>query len=220
MIINTQLIKHVCFDLDGTLIDSYNTIYKTTLKTLEHLNIDGKFDEREFYKRIGHHFLDIFKELNISVTDIEHYINVYKSFYFNYIDESVLYPGVTELLDFLTSNNFKVSLLTTKGQDQAEKIISHFNLDKYFSCIMGRRIGMEIKPSPIPLIFICKEIMVSPSETLMVGDSELDIRCAKAAAAASCAVTFGYRSLETLQDEQPDFIMSDLKSIISIFDTN
>lgn len=209
-------IRHICFDLDGTLVNSYTTIYKTTLKTLEHLNILDPLEEREFYKRIGHHFLNIFQDLKIDVPDVEHFINIYKNFYFDFIDDSTLYNGVENVLRELNINEIKISLLTTKGQDQAERIIEHFNLQKYFSFIMGRRIGMPIKPSGEPLEIICREVNVSPADTLMIGDSELDIRCGKNAAAETCGVTYGYRSIDELKKENPDYLISDPEEILSI----
>ena len=50
----------------------------------------------------------------------------------------------------------------------------------------------------------------------MVGDSEMDIRCGKNAGAKTCAVTFGYRSVEQIRAEDPDFIINDLAEIKSI----
>lgn len=213
MILNN--IKHICFDLDGTLMNSYNTIYLATLNTLEVLKIPGLIEEPEFYKRIGHHFFDIFKELNIDIPDIEHFINIYKSNYFNFIDESTIYPGVTELLEEFKTKDYKISLLTTKAQDQADKILKHFQLDKYFSYIMGRRIGFPVKPSPEPLLMICKEVNVSPAETLMIGDTELDINCGKDAGAKTCAVSFGYRTREILESAFPDFIIDSYSTLLT-----
>jgi len=209
-------IKHICFDLDGTLVDSYTTIYKTTLKTLEHFNIPDQLEAQEFYKRIGHHFLNIFQDLKIDVPDIEHFINIYKNFYFDFIDDSKLYSGVENVLKQLNENEIKISLLTTKGQSQAENIIEHFNLHKYFSYIMGRRIGMPIKPSGEPLEIICKEINVLPAYTLMIGDSELDIQCGKNASAKTCGVIYGYRAIEELKKENPDFLISELNEILQL----
>jgi phosphoglycolate phosphatase len=211
-------IKHICFDLDGTLIDSYQTIYKTTLRTLRHLKIDKPFLEIEFHKRIGHHFLHIFSELNIPVTDIEEFIDIYKGYYFNYIDDSVIYPGVEEILKKLKKDRIKISLLTTKGQDQADKIIDHFNLRKYFSFVMGRRKELAIKPSAEPLHFICNELRVEETDTIMVGDSELDIICGKDAGAFSSAVTYGYRSRELLESVKPDYIIDNIKDLLKIID--
>jgi phosphoglycolate phosphatase len=208
--------KHICFDLDGTLIDSYETIFKTTAKTLQHLKIDEPLLESEFHKRIGHHFIHIFSELNIPVTDIEEFIDIYKGYYFDFIDESVIYPGVTEVLNQLNNEGIKISLLTTKGQDQADKIIDHFNLRKYFSFVMGRRNGIAIKPSPESLHFICNELQVEESETIMVGDAELDINCGNNAGAFSCAVTYGYRSKDLLEAENPDFTIEEIGELLRI----
>jgi HAD superfamily hydrolase (TIGR01549 family) len=57
---------------------------------------------------------------------------------------------------------------------------------------MGRRDGLAHKPSPEPLIYICNELDIKISETLMVGDTELDIQCGKSAGsklAEFCLVT-------------------------------
>ena len=206
--------KHICFDLDGTLVDSYLNIYNTTRKALNVLNIKDPLQEVEFRKRIGHHFLDIFKDLNIPVTDMEEFINIYKGFYFDFIDSSTLYNGVEETLDKINSMGIKISLLTTKGQDQADKIIDHFNLRKYFSFVMGRRTGIPIKPSPEPLFYICKDLKIDASNTLMVGDSELDIQCGKNASAKTCAVLYGYRSGKFLQKEKPDYFISRIDELL------
>lgn len=212
-------IRHVCFDLDGTLIDSYQTIFKSTVKTLKHLGINKPLLEIEFHKRIGHHFLHIFNDLNIPVTDIEEFIDIYKGFYFDYIDDSFIYPGVVTVLNKLKTNSIRVSLLTTKGQDQADKIIDHFNLRMYFSLVMGRRKDMPIKPSPEPLHFICNELQVEETETLIVGDSELDINCGKNAGILTCAVTYGYRSEEMLSSVYPDLIIDDISSLLKKIET-
>lgn len=209
-------IKHVCFDLDGTLIDSYQTIYKTTVRTLEHLKIEEPLLEIEFHKRIGHHFLHIFSDLNIPVTDIEEFIDIYKGYYFDYINDSVIYPGVEDTLKELKKKRVKISLLTTKGQDQADKIIDHFNLRKYFSLVMGRRKDLAIKPSPEPLYFICNELQVEEANTIMVGDSELDINCGNNAGAISCAVSYGYRSGDYLAAAKPAYIVDEIKDLLKI----
>jgi phosphoglycolate phosphatase len=206
-------IKHICFDLDGTLIDSSSTIYKATIKALRVLNINAVIKEKEFNRMIGAHFINIFNDLNVAVKDVNQFIAIYKGFYFDFIDESEFYPGVVDILQYLKEKNFYISLLTTKNQDQAEKIIKHFNLDSYFSFVMGRRNGIGYKPSPEPLLFICKEMNVKSEETMMIGDTELDIICGKSANASTCAVTYGYRTKDILQQQKPDYIISDLPEL-------
>jgi phosphoglycolate phosphatase/pyrophosphatase PpaX len=204
-------IDHICFDLDGTLVKSDRTIYKSTLKALEHLNINGSIDEKKFNEMIGMHFVDIFEVMKIDVPDFEEFIGIYKSHYFDFINESVLYPNIEETLSFIREEkDIKISLLTTKGQDQAEKIINYFYLDKFFDFIMGRREGIAHKPSAEPLLMICDELNVKSANTIIVGDTEIDIQCGKNAGAITCAVSYGFRSEETLINHKPDFIYNSI----------
>jgi phosphoglycolate phosphatase-like HAD superfamily hydrolase len=210
------MIECIVFDLDGTLVKSHETIYKTTIKTLEKLNLQSTIDERKFYSLLGHHFANIFNECNIEVPDVEHFINVYKGIYFDFINDSHLYDNVFALFEELKIRNIKTGLLTTKGQDQAEKIANHFGFDKYLETIEGRKNGIAIKPAPDQLLKICEELNVDPRNSLMVGDTELDIQCGKSAKAKTCAVSFGYRTIEALENQNPDYLINDLGEILKI----
>ena len=198
-----QSIQLFVFDLDGTLTESSETIYQTTIKTFEHFGQSVYFPKEELDKRIGEHFQTIFDAMHIHVDDIEAYINVYKTIYFDFIGTTKLYPGVEETISTLKKNGKKIALLTTKAQDQAERILHYFKLEKYFDEIMGRRNGFGHKPSPEPLLFICNSLSVLPEKTIMIGDSELDVQCGKNAGTKTCAVTYGYRSKQFLINRIP-----------------
>jgi HAD superfamily hydrolase (TIGR01549 family) len=211
-------INHLCFDLDGTLVDSSETIFKSTIATLEQLGISYNFSKNDLDKRIGQHFVDIFNEFNLKVTDFEYFIKIYKSLYFDYIDDSILYPGVFETIKHIKKNDFKISLLTTKAQDQADLIIDHFSLRPYFDFVMGRVNEIPHKPAPEPLLMICEKLKVLPGETIMIGDTELDIQCGKNAGTKTCGVSYGYRTIKQLEENNPDFIIDsiiELKEMIS-----
>jgi HAD superfamily hydrolase (TIGR01549 family) len=214
--LNEKIITHVCFDLDGTLVDSRDTILESTKTALDKLQIRHNIPEDVFTNMIGMHFVDIFEELKIDVKDFEQFISIYKALYFDFIDLSVLYPGVVEILNYLNRKQIKVSLLTTKVQDQAEKIIHYFNLGSSFDYLKGRRDGLAHKPSPEPLLYICRKLNVEPAESVMVGDTELDIQCGKSAGSKTCGVLFGYRTKEQLEKEKPDFLISGLSELIKI----
>ena len=159
---------------------------------------------------IGMHFVDIFNEFNINVPDFKKFISVYKSLYFDFIDDSIPFPGAAEVLNHLNEKGIKISLLTTKAQDQADKIIDHFGFRENLSYVMGRRKGVAHKPAAEPLLIICDELGIKPAETLMVGDTELDINCGKNAGALSCGVTYGYRTIENLKEYNPDYLINDI----------
>lgn len=207
---------HLCFDLDGTLVDSSQTIFRATVYTLDKLGINSDIDEKKFEAMIGKHFVDIFSELGVNVPDFELFIGIYKKNYFEQMIYSTLYPEVEETLEKIKESGNTVSLLTTKVQDQADRIIDYFNLRKYFDLVMGRRDGMKYKPSPDPLLFICNELKVGLNNTLMVGDTELDIQCGKTAGAKTCAVLYGYRTEEMLKIHKPDYLINSISGILSL----
>jgi HAD superfamily hydrolase (TIGR01549 family) len=215
-LINKSLIKHCCFDLDGTLVDSNKTIYNATAYSLHKLGIDFNVAEDLFALKIGKHFVDIFDAFNIEVPDFERFISIYKVNYFEQMEYSKVYEGVGKTLSDLKSLDIQVSLLTTKIQNQADRIIEHFNLRKYFDLVMGRRDGIAHKPSPEPLLRICDDLNVNAINTLMVGDTELDIQCGKNAGSYTCGVLYGYRTKELLDLENPDFIVEGIEDILEI----
>jgi len=209
-------ITTVVLDLDGTLVQSHKNIYEATIHSFEKLNINYNLPEEEFYKKIGHHFEDIFSDFGIIVNDFEKFIKVYKSVYFDYIDSSSLYPGVEKVLYKLRARKFYISLLTTKAQDQADRIIEHFDLSSYFDYIMGRRPGIPHKPAPDMLLKICADLNSSPHHAIMVGDTELDILCGKNAGSITCGATYGYRSKEEIENLNPDFVINNFEEILKI----
>ncbi len=206
----------VVFDLDGTLVKSDETIFKAMELALRGIGIKGYLDRRIFTNSIGLHFKDIFNAMNLQVKRFDEFINLYKEHYFDFIDHSSLYPLVKETLKELCRNEIKIALLTTKLQEQADLIIDHFNLRSYFNEVAGRRKGIAHKPDAEPLLLICELLRVDPSKTLMVGDTEMDIRCAKNAGAYSCGVSFGYRETDRLKTEEPDFIIDKLDELTKI----
>lgn len=210
------MIKCIVFDLDGTLVKSHETIYKATIKALKKLGLESNIEKEKFYNMLGHHFADIFDQCNTSVPDIEHFIKVFKGMYFDFIDDSKMYDNAFLLFEELKREGIKIGLLTTKGQDQAEIISNYFDFDKYLDAIEGRKKEYAIKPAPDQLLKICNELNIDPINTLMVGDTELDIECGKAAGAKTCAVSYGYRDVEKIKKLNPDYLIDDLREIINI----
>ncbi|MCE1189641.1 MAG: HAD family hydrolase [Ignavibacteria bacterium] len=202
------------FDLDGTLMDSSATIYNSTRATLQKLGYKYDFPKEEMDKRIGAHFQDVFDELGIVVNDIEGYLAVYKKIYFEHINDTTLYDGIPALLAALKEQDKKIALLTTKGQEQAERILSIFGIAQYFDMICGRYPGSLIKPAPEPLLAICENLTILPSETVMIGDTEFDVLCGKNAGTKTCCVTYGFRSQEHLASFQPDYLVAQPQDIL------
>lgn len=211
-------ISLVVFDLDGTLVSSHETIYKAAVEALHRVGIKKQIDQDKFNTMIGWHFEDIFEAYGFKVPDFEEFIKIYKSVYFDFIDSSYLYENVKKTLEILQTKKISTALLTTKGQDQAEMLVNFFGIDRFLNYVMGRRPGIAHKPSPEPLIKICNDLGIAESQTLIVGDTEMDVKCGRNAGTRTCAVSYGYRTKEELKVLSPDFLIDNIAELEYIVD--
>ena len=86
-------------------------------------------------------------------------------------------------------------------------------IDQYFLSILGPEDVKNQKPAPDPIIKAMNVAKTSASETLMVGDTEYDIKAARAAQVDICAVKYGYTSEDRLKQLSPNFLIEHSEDI-------
>lgn len=98
-------------------------------------------------------------------------------------DTSPLFVGSLEVLQALADAGLKLGILSADTSDRVEQFVQQFQLDALFSLKMGVDDGPS-KPDPALFQQACQALGVAPENTLMVGDSPLDIEMAQNAGAA------------------------------------
>lgn len=93
-------------------------------------------------------------------------------------ENSDLFDGAHELLDFLCAGHVRTALLTRNSRKSVATILARHTLR--FDCVISRE-DAPPKPSPEPVLLICRILNVEPCDTLMVGDFLFDIQAGKAA---------------------------------------
>ncbi len=215
--------KCIIFDLDGTVInsapdltDSLNEVLrKEGLRKVDN-SILGSLvgGGAEMMIRKG------FKHFNLKINEkkINQYVKNFLEFYFeNCTKKTELYPGIKELLKYLKAKKIKICLCTNKKQYLTEKIITDFNLNEYFNVILGSTEKKKMKPSTEMLEYCCKSINVTPSESIMIGDSENDIVPARELGIASFFVSYGYGVLN--ENVIPDFSFDSVSEMQNFIET-
>jgi phosphoglycolate phosphatase len=103
------------------------------------------------------------------------------------------YPGIPEVLAEV-EGRAQLAVLTNKPRDATERILAGLDLARFFS--NGRVIGgdgpLPRKPDPRGLVHLVSDAGVAPDETLLVGDSAVDCRTARAAETRFCAARYGF----------------------------
>jgi phosphoglycolate phosphatase len=131
-------INSVLFDLDGTLTDPKVGIVNSILFALDQLMIvENNVQELDAF--IGPPLRDSFAgRYNLSHERADLAVQYYREYYAERgIFENNIYDGVHELLEYLTGNNFRLFVATSKPTVFAQKVLEHFELTNYFSGIAG-----------------------------------------------------------------------------------
>jgi phosphoglycolate phosphatase len=208
-------IKLIIFDLDGTLINSIEDITNALNYALEPFGINDLTPE-EVTSLVGEGpsklVQDVLTECNL-VADKDILVTRFLGYYESHpTDKTVLYPGTREMLE--TLKDMKMAIVTNKTEELSREILKMFGLDEYFNMVVAVDTIAERKPSPGPVLHVLSALNVAPEDTIIVGDSAIDIKTGKASFVRTVAVTHGY-GRDGFQDEA-DFIIGSMSELINI----
>ena len=194
------------FDLDGTLIDSRVDLCNSVNATLTYL---GKPELPPAV--IGTYIGDgapmlIRRALGDPSGDIhdEEYVTKALTFFLDFyrihkLDFTYVYPGVLKSLEIIRAHyaTLPMAVLTNKPVRPSRDICAHFGIDRFLFQNYGGNSFHTKKPDPHGLITLIAEASsltgqsISPEQTVMIGDSDVDILTARNCGARSLGCTFG-----------------------------
>jgi phosphoglycolate phosphatase len=185
----------VVFDLDGTLIDSRRDIADAANRLLVECG-GTALPEACIGRMVGDGAATLvaraFEAVGVAPPPdaLPRFVGIYSR---HLTDHTRPYPGTGEVLASL-SKQTKIALLTNKPLAPTLTILERLELARYFdaSMVLGGDGPLPRKPDPAGLHQLIDSARVSPQETLLVGDSVIDWRTARAAAAAICVARYGF----------------------------
>lgn len=102
------------------------------------------------------------------------------------------YDGIPELLEDLRASAMAMALLTNKPLEQSVTILEAFGLSPYFRWMVGGDGPWPRKPSPDGMRFLMQEASAQPGETMLIGDSTIDLQTARNAGVRICLARYGF----------------------------
>jgi phosphoglycolate phosphatase len=207
-------VRALIFDLDGTLIDSKVDLALSVNAALEHMGRRALPHEQIFgYVGQGAPRL-IQQAMGAGATAEEcreglaHFLAYYRE---HMLDNTVTYPGVREGLAAM--QGMPMAVLTNKPVRFSELILEGLGLSKYFGFVYGGNSFETKKPDPAGVAVLLRDFSATPKETMIVGDSEVDVQTARNAGTWVCGVTYGLGS-ERLAENPPDLLVDSLEELV------
>ena len=102
------------------------------------------------------------------------------------------YDGIPALLDELQSRHVAMALLTNKPLKQSVRILEVFGLSTYFQWVVGCDGPWPRKPEPDGMRFLMQQAAAGPSETVLIGDSTIDLQTSRNAGVRICLARYGF----------------------------
>ena len=166
------------WDLDGTLLDSYEAILSGIEETFGQFTIPyDKEKVREFILKysVQDLLVQVAEERKL---DVEVLNQVRAQSLAEKNAQVVLMPGAREVLEWADAAGIQQFVYTHKG-DNAFTILRDLGLESYFTEIITSQSGFARKPSPEAAIYLLDKYQLNPDNTYYIGDRTLDVEFAQ-----------------------------------------
>ena len=211
--------RYALFDLDGTLIDSFQALTTAVNRTAS---------------EIGHPSLTLEQVRAIVGEGVERLLQ--KAFHSDRIppetiasferhydevccEESRILAEVEQTLAWMKESRIRMAVCTNKLTSFSIKILEHLGLSHYFEAVVGPDSAGARKPDRRHVLFTLERIGARPDETLFIGDMPIDVEAARNASLDVAVIATGSSSTETLRASSPDHLLerfSDLRSLFAL----
>jgi len=207
-------IRGVIFDLDGTLIDSYQAIYLSFQYAYESMGLPPLSYE-EARKVVGLGLTITFNDLLGRERTPEALRLFRKKYWEVFPDHTQFLPGARELAFELHRRGIRQAIATNKLGRFSRAIIRHFGMNDLFVAVLGDEDVALNKPDPEMLLAAIEKLALPKDEVVMVGDSLVDIQAAQNTGIRIFAVPSGTTRKEVLQEAKPTALLERLSDLLN-----
>jgi pyrophosphatase PpaX len=207
-------INTLLFDVDGTILDTGEFIIQATEHALSTLGyaVPGR---SMIASNVGKAFPDFYHSLSGSKKDIDVLIETHRDFQYKNYDLVAPFPGAVETLKELKRNGYKIAAITTRSKKTAHQTLINAGMYDIFDTIICGEDATELKPNPAPLFRALELMERIPENSVMIGDSHLDIEAGKNAGTKTIRVMYGFHT-DNLKNPEPDFYINDIADLLKL----
>ncbi|KNZ42211.1 HAD family hydrolase [Acetobacterium bakii] len=195
--------KGIIFDLDGTLVNSLEDLIDSCNSIMKYYKFPTySYDNGQ--KLIGRGLRNLIKDaIPEKYQDDEVFIDkltemLMAEYTTRYTKKTKPYPGILNLLNYLTANKIPMGVCTNKPDPMAKSLVNILFKDYKFVDVVGYTTDKLRKPNPESTLALAKQMGVKHEECLYVGDSTVDYETAINAEMLPVLCTWGFESRDVI----------------------
>ena len=191
--------RGVLFDLDGTLTNTLQDIADAMNRSLRlHSLPEWPLDAYRYL--VGNGAVNLSKKAVRDRQDLQpEVLRDYQAWYERHaMVKTCPYPGIPELLRALRERGMKLCVFSNKPHADTVNVVRHYFPEIPFDEIRGQQPGIPVKPDPQGALLAAEKMGLKPEEILYLGDTSVDMLCARNAGMRPIGVLWGFREEEEL----------------------
>lgn len=212
-------IRLVIFDFDGTLGDTKRNIVTTMQMTIAEMGLPCRSDEAcastiglPLYGCFESLYPDTDKEIIQQCTDI--YRRIFQENLQSIKPQT--FPNVVETIRALKRRGLTLAIASSRNHASLVQLTQDLGIADAISYLIGADDVKNAKPNPEPVLNVLEVLGYEASETLVVGDMNVDILMGVNAGTKTCGVTYGNGTKKELEEAGADYIINSIDELIEI----
>lgn len=188
------MIQAVLFDLDGTLTNTLEDIAFAMNRALRlHHLPEHPVDAYRYLVGNGAKVLAQ-RAVGQRADLAEQVQRDYQAYYETHnLVRTKPYDGIPALLEGLQRKGLKLCVFSNKPHADTCHVVEHFFPGVNFAVVRGQQDGVPVKPDPAGALLVAEELNIPPENFLYVGDTDVDMLCARRAGMHPVGAVWGFR---------------------------
>ena len=213
--------RHLMFDFDGTLFDTAHD-YGLCFQELARVWDEPRpIPDVEVIRRLMFAGVQPQVEYALGALSSERYLEALELFRVVCqripLTHTAPYPGILAVVTELHARGYTTSICTNRPQDLAERDLDLMGLRDHFGPIRGGDAGLERKPEPEMLLALAEDTGIEITESVLIGDSDVDLYAAQRAGCGAALVSWGYTPRAQLAALNPPHLIDDADALLKLF---
>ena len=208
--------KAVLFDMDGTVLDTVGDLTDAINVSLEKFGFPVRSQEevKSFLGKGPAHFVNCAVPEGTDEATRRQVLAFYEPYYDSHCQiKTAPYPGIMELLHCLKNRGIQLAVISNK-QEPAVKALAARHFGDLLALAVGTSDSIPCKPNPAAVLSAMGELGVEKSETLYVGDMDVDLNTARNAGIACVCVAWGFLGRKKLESLGAEHIVDSTEELL------